>query len=148
MALNSNFTAGQVLTAAQQNNFPRGSAGYANRTTNLTANTGAQDLGVSVTFTAVSTRIYKTTMNIPLIDSGAAQILIAAIADSANTTLCGGQVSFAASLERGNLTLVLLETGISGSTVRKGRVETTTGTASLSGAPIRASIVVEDIGLA
>jgi hypothetical protein len=148
MALNSNFTAGQILTAVQQNNFPRGVAGYQNRTTNFTANTGAADIGVSVTFTAVSTRIYKTTLNIPLIDSGAAQILIASIADNASATLVGGQVSFTASLQRGNLTLQLIETGISGSTVRKGRAETTTGSATFSGAPIRASIVVEDIGLA
>jgi len=129
-------------------NLPMGSAGYQNRTTNFTATTGSADIGVSVTFTAVSSRVYKTTLNIPLIDSGAAQILIAQITDSANTGLIGGQVSFTASTQRGNLTLVLIETGISGSTVRKGRSETTTSTATFSGAPIRASIVVEDIGAA
>jgi hypothetical protein len=148
MALNSNFTAGQILTAAEQNNFPRGSAGYQNLPTNFTATTGQADIGVSVTFTAVSSRLYKTTLNIPLIDSGAAQIVIAYITDSANTSKIGGQASFTASLQRNSLTLVLLETGLSGSTVRKGRAETTTSTANFSGSPIRASIVVEDIGLA
>ena len=148
MAINTTFTAGAILTAAQMNNLPWGVAGYANLGTNFTANVTEADIGVSATFTAVSSRIYKTTLNIPLIDSGAAQILIVSITDNANTGKISGQTSFTASVQRNSLTLVLLETGLSGSTVRKGRAYTTTNTAIFSGAPIRASIVVEDIGAA
>jgi len=148
MTINTGFTSGQILTAAQMTNLPWGVAGYANLGSNFTSTTTEADIGVSVTFTAISSRIYKTTLNIPLIDSGAAQIVIGLITDSANTSKIGGQVSFTASVQRGNLTLVLIETGLSGSTVRKGRASTTTSTATFSGAPIRASIVVEDIGAA
>ena len=148
MAINTTFTSGAILTAAQMNNLPWGVAGYANLGSNFTATTGQADIGVSVTFTAVSSRIYKTTLNIPLIDSGAAQVVLAYITDSANTSKIVAQSSFTASLQRSNITIVLIETGLSGSTVRKGRAETTTSTATFSGAPIRASIVVEDIGAA
>ena len=62
MAVNPNtdFTAGAVLTAAQQNRFPRGVMGDASTTSsyNLTG-TLADVPGLSFTFTAVAGRLYK-----------------------------------------------------------------------------------------
>ena len=58
---NTNFTSGQILTAAQQNNFPRGVMGYA---TGTAANQGvtttnADVNGATITFTAVANRAYR-----------------------------------------------------------------------------------------
>ena len=60
MTINTTFTSGAILTAAQMNNLPWGSAGYASNTTlsqNVTSLTDITSL--SVTFTAVTGRIYK-----------------------------------------------------------------------------------------
>lgn len=66
MAVNPNtdFTAGAVLTAAQQNRFPRGIVGDASTTTayNLTG-TLADVTGLSVTFTAAADRLYLATFH-------------------------------------------------------------------------------------
>jgi hypothetical protein len=60
MALNTTFVAGNVLTAAQMNNLPFGSAGYATNTSlSQTVTTLTDITSLSVTFTAVANRIYK-----------------------------------------------------------------------------------------
>jgi hypothetical protein len=61
MPANTNFTAGQVLTAAQQNNFPRGQMVY---TENTTAQFPIGTEAVAITtasFTAVANRRYRIT---------------------------------------------------------------------------------------
>jgi hypothetical protein len=63
MAINPNtdFTVSAVLTAAQQNRFPRGIMAY---TTNTTANNSVTSEAVQITsasFTAVANRYYKIT---------------------------------------------------------------------------------------
>jgi hypothetical protein len=65
MPANTNFTAGQILTAAQQNNFPRGVMGSVVRTAgNVTLTTALADVtGLSITFTAEANRVYKVTFN-------------------------------------------------------------------------------------
>jgi len=61
---NTNFTAGQILTADQQNRFPRGVMGYVSRTAGdvtLNTSTVADITGMTTTFTAVANRAYKVT---------------------------------------------------------------------------------------
>lgn len=63
MAINPNtdFSSGAVLTAAQQNRFPRGVMSYVqNTTTNSSVTTEATQITAS-TFTAVANRYYKIT---------------------------------------------------------------------------------------
>jgi hypothetical protein len=63
MAINPNtdFTAGAILTAAQQNRFPRGIVALG-ETTTATANVSVETLSVtSSSFTAVANRYYKLT---------------------------------------------------------------------------------------
>jgi hypothetical protein len=62
---NTNFTAGQVLTADQQNRFPRGVMGYVVRTTgNITLTTSLTDVtGASIAFTAVADRAYRVSFS-------------------------------------------------------------------------------------
>ena len=63
MAFNPNitFTAGAILTAAQQNRFPRGVMGAVYRTAgNVAVTTTQADItGMTVTFTAEASRTYK-----------------------------------------------------------------------------------------
>ena len=65
MAINPNtdFSSGAVLTAAQQNRFPRGVMARATSQTTyvLTTSATAQATGMSLTFTAVANRYYKIT---------------------------------------------------------------------------------------
>lgn len=65
MAINPNtdFSSGAVLTAAQQNRFPRGVMARATSQTTyvLTTLPTAQATGMSLTFTAVANRYYKIT---------------------------------------------------------------------------------------
>ena len=61
MAINPNtdFTSGAVLTAAQQNRFPRGIVAYnANTSTDSTITVEEQEVA-PVTFTAVANRLYR-----------------------------------------------------------------------------------------
>jgi hypothetical protein len=61
MPANTNFTAGQILTAAQQNNFPRGQMVYAENTTSqFPIGTEAVTITTS-SFTAVANRRYRIT---------------------------------------------------------------------------------------
>lgn len=57
---NTAFTAGAVLTAAQQNRFPRGVMGEASRTTIMTL-TGSYQTVLSFSFAASAGRLYKLT---------------------------------------------------------------------------------------
>ena len=65
MAINPNtdFSSGAVLTAAQQNRFPRGVMARATSQTSYTLTTSSTVLvtGMTVTFTAVANRYYKIT---------------------------------------------------------------------------------------
>jgi len=58
---NTNFTSGQILTAQQQNQFPRGIMAFGSRTTS----TGALSVNTvtisAISFTAVANRYYKVT---------------------------------------------------------------------------------------
>lgn len=60
---NTNFSSGAVLTAAQQNNFPRGVMARATSQTSYVLTTSSTVLvtGMTVTFTAVANRYYKIT---------------------------------------------------------------------------------------
>ena len=61
MALNTNFTTGQVLTSAQTNNFPRGAVASPIVDTSLNFNpvTIADIAGLTFTFNAVANRFYR-----------------------------------------------------------------------------------------
>jgi hypothetical protein len=60
---NTNFTAGQILTADQANRWPRGIMGYVQKATTQSVTADA-DLGLGITFTAEAGRIYKFSLTI------------------------------------------------------------------------------------
>ena len=75
MAINPNtdFSSGAVLTAAQQNRFPRGVMALATSTTSYTLTTSEViATGMTVTFTAVANRYYKITYFEPQAQTGTA----------------------------------------------------------------------------
>jgi hypothetical protein len=69
---NATFTSGQILTAAQQNNFP---LGVVSRTLNTTASifnnlTTVQELFQAPAFTPVAGRLYRVTYSIGAVSKG------------------------------------------------------------------------------
>jgi hypothetical protein len=65
MALNTTFTAGQVLTAQQTNNFPFGVVDYkTNTATQLNISTATDITNLSITWTAVANRVYMVQFNL------------------------------------------------------------------------------------
>jgi len=66
MAVNPNtdFTSGAVLTAAQQNRFPRGVMAFTAKTTSANYTVEAVDI-TSAAFTAVASRYYRITFYVP-----------------------------------------------------------------------------------
>ena len=70
---NDNFTAGQVLTATECNQFPRGVMALATSTTNYTLTTSTViATGMTITFAADSTRMYKITYYEPYVETSTA----------------------------------------------------------------------------
>ena len=149
MALNTTFTSGQILTAAQMNNLPWGIAGKSELALDKTF-TALTDSGLTVTWTAVASRQYKLTFfgNFTVSSAGLVQSYIT---DSSNVAIRETM----SSIGGGNLfpqsTTVLL-TGISGSVTYKVRIVAGAGTGTLYGADSRpalaAAFIVEDIGAA
>lgn len=70
---NVDFVSGAILTAAQQNQFPRGlmTAPVKNTTTQGSVSTEVALTSMTLTFTAVANRIYKFTWFEPNIDAAA-----------------------------------------------------------------------------
>lgn len=146
---NTGFTSGAVLTAAQMNRLPWGVMGYASATANQSITALADVTSLTVTFTAVSTRIYKTTIFIPIVQqttaNGYGQLYLA---NSSNTQLQWAQ-EYRLTNYQSFMTLTFVESGISGSTTRKARAEASGGGITLYGAAANPmQIVVEDIGQA
>jgi hypothetical protein len=123
MAINPNtdFTAGQVLTAAQQNRFPRGVMAY-NSATSSTANFTSETLTLSATtFTAVANRYYKITYYEPSVTTQSGTVnrtemyvrqnnisgtLLATSIQNPTSNRTTGIVSFVTTFSAGSVTLV------------------------------------------
>lgn len=143
-------TTGSVLTATEYNYLPRGIIVRAERTTDQTGITTVTDItSLTATWTANSTRIYRTTV----VTANCRQVTTTAnakiiIADGSNVQ----KTQALETVTAGNFFHViasLTETGLSGSVTRKARAETSAGTLEvLSGATYPSFIVVEDLGQA
>jgi hypothetical protein len=140
---------GDVATAAYLNALPRGVMGYVlGSTSPQTGITTVADItGLTVTFTAVASRLYRTTLIVAATQLTAAGTSSYVIADAGNTQVNGFSISASTNFSLVAV-VVLLETGISGSVTRKGRASTNAGTLTIEGAGgVRGSILVEDIGV-
>jgi hypothetical protein len=145
---NTDFTTGQVLTAAQQNNFPRGVMGYAKSTADSTSisTTQADVPGMSVTFTAVANRLYRATFECfySVTSNSQNQFFIT---DASNNML--DQIYDNSTLTFNPIALIYIFTTTAGSKTYKVRAETSAGTMTIygaTGANRSYSFVVEDLG--
>jgi hypothetical protein len=145
---NTAFTAGQVLTADQQNRLPRGVMAFVQRTTSVTnlTTTYADITGMTVTFTAESSRLYKISYYMTgLKNTTSGYTDISLTDDSNNQIFSMAQYAVAANYFNGSGGVVI--TGISGSKTYKLRgaseVATSTPTAT---ATVPITLIVEDIG--
>jgi hypothetical protein len=152
MAINPNtdFTAGAVLTADQENRFPRGVVAYAQTTTTDSTITAEEIQVTSTTFTAVANRYYRITYYEPQVSSASGGFLVGYIR---KTNLSGTQ--YASSIFQsptgfqlnGYLNVSAVTTFSAGSTVVVGTIASGAGTSSATrNANYPAWICVEDIG--
>jgi hypothetical protein len=145
---NTNFTAGQVLTADQQNRLPRGVVAFGAKTTTQSGISTETEIVASSSFTAIANRYYKITFSVPrifktttgnltyrvrLTNTSGTQI------QALNQNVTGGTLT--------NETCIVVTTFSAGSTVVIGSLASDAGSAaSEPGATQPAQIIVEDIG--
>ena len=153
MALNTTFTTGAVLTAAQMNNLPWGVAAKAQNTSDFTLSSSSQAIpNTTVTWTAVSTRLYKITAYFYFEVTGGTGVVVGQIFNvNAGVRIQeGGTYASATSYPSAHLSLY--ESGLSGSQTRRlnglflgGGI---TAAKCISNSNYPTVIIVEDIGAA
>jgi hypothetical protein len=149
MAVNPNtdFTAGAILTAAQQNRFPRGVMGYAVSTGDTALTTSEIDItGMSITFTAVANRLYKATFHCFYAQSATTRFLLS-FTDGSNAVQNTSQNHNGAVIS--NFSCTFLFTASAGSVTRKIRASMESGTATVFGNPASNrtyDFIIEDVG--
>jgi hypothetical protein len=149
MAINPNtdFTTGAVLTAAQQNRFPRGIMAYNEVTVNDTSITAEEVRITGSSFTAVANRYYKVTYFEPNPSGGTGYFTFRI----RSTNLAGTQRQSSYhtagfGIERTGLA-VWVGTLSAGATNFVGTVQMSAGTGIVAaGATFPAFLMVEDIG--
>lgn len=150
MAINPNtdFTAGAILTAAQQNRFPRGVMAVGNKTSVQNGITTATEIVNSGSFTAVANRYYRITFtayNNYKTTTGDVQFRIQ------KTSTAGTQIAStnrtAVGATQFGATVVAVTTLTAGAQTVIGSITSSTGSvASEPSATAPAQIIVEDIG--
>ena len=152
---NTNFTAGQVLTAAEQNRFPRGIVGQATSTTANTNITTTETVQMTAsTFTAVANRYYRITYYEPfaLPAAGIPNFIACKIrlTNASGTVFASGfnQADTNTSPAVGaSITVVTIQTLTAGSTVIVATAVVSGGIGTCSrSATEPALLLVEDIG--
>lgn len=151
---NTTFTSGQILTAQQQNNFPRGV--MASITSNASATvltTGAlQNIGsMSLTFTAVAGRTYKFCVQASTLKNTTASWTLLTVTNSAGVQTSGSGVYCSALAgEYANLSFSNYVTGIAAGS-QTFKLMGTTGAATstiVSAGNDYISFWIEDVGTA
>jgi hypothetical protein len=142
---NDDFTAGQVLTATECNQFPRGVMAYAQSITSDTTITTEETQITSTAFLPVLNRYYRVTYFEPDILGGTTYV--AARIKNGATTLQTGYTSQSAGIDR-SLTTIWVGTFASAvSTTLTATLQSTSGTAqAIRSSTVIGFILVEDIG--
>ena len=144
---NTDFTAGAVLTAAQQNRFPRGVMTNVKATS--TTSIGAEAVVITApSFTAVANRLYRITYFEPRVacaGSGNATTLRIRLTNASGTILGGGAVFNGGSALDAPFSIVGYQTFSAGPVVVVGTIAALTGTAQRDG-NLPALLMVEDMG--
>jgi hypothetical protein len=146
MAINPNtdFTSGAVLTAAQQNRFPRGIMSYASVTTSDTTITAEETQITGTAFTAVANRYYRVTYYEPDLYNGTTY-MYGKIKNGA-TVLNTAYHTVGAGNERQLITMYV-GTFTAGSVTLTATLQSASGTGqAIRSANVFAFLLVEDMG--
>lgn len=155
MTLNNEFDVGQILSAAECNNFPFGFVAQATGTSNYTLTaTMTIATGMSLTFTPVADRIYKITYQEPFAGLPAAlnaftniQIRIGSAIGTILQASRATTPAASASVVPFNIVYVGTLTAVSTTIVGTAQVNVTTGAPILARSnDTVARLIVEDIG--
>ena len=145
---NTDFSSGAILTAQQQNNFPRGVMAYAKSTVDSTITTSTADItAMTGTFTAVANRLYRATFECFFMVNSNSQNQFF-ITDGSNAQQDQMFFDTVANLFA-PLCFQYIFTTTAGSKTLKVRASTSAGTMTLygaTGANRSYSFVVEDLG--
>ena len=149
MAINPNtdFVAGAILTAAQQNRFPRGVMALNSNTSSDASVVNTEEVTItSSAFTAVANRYYRITYTEPNIAAGTGYF----VARLRLTNLAGTQITRfdnTTNVTERYFTVVWTGTLTAGSTVIVSTLQNSAGTGTATrGATQPAQLVIEDIG--
>jgi hypothetical protein len=132
-------------------NLPKGVVGKAQKTTATSVTTGETDIsGMSVTWTAAATRLYRISVACIARTTAAGNLYITiSITDSANNTKQLIRNGATTTDMRFGLTGFVYESGLSGSVTRKLRVAIVGGTGEIeANSTFPFQMIVEDIGVA
>lgn len=154
MALNTTFTSGQILTAAQVNNLPMGTVSAPVSLTALNFNpVAAADIaGATITFTAVANRIYRVTYCFFANCTGADSSLNITFTDTTPTVIQQSLFTFSTPFNpegRQCTSVFYFTAGSSGSITRKLRAQRQTGASTLtifSNSTLPFQYAIEDVG--
>ena len=145
---NDDFTAGQVLTSTECNQFPRGIMAFAQSTANDATITAEEIQLTASTFTAVASRYYRITYYEPQVTVAVGAFVTSRIR---LTNLAGTQYQ-SGFIENINADFLLMNTVwvgtlTAGSTVIIASLQSSSGTATATRSATQpAQITVEDIG--
>ncbi len=149
---NTDFTTGQVLTATNANQWPRGIMALVTSTSNQVATTTETVILTASTFTAVANRYYKITYFEPAasVIAGAGNYIFSRIrlTNASGTQYAYGQLQASGGTAASNVFIVSCVTTLAaGSTVIVATLASNTSTPTMfRGAGQAAYLVVEDLG--
>lgn len=141
---NTDFSAGAVLLASQQNRFPRGVMSYVQHTTNVAFTTETTIL-TATTFTAVANRYYQITFVEPSLSNTAIGTTTLKIKQGA-TILQQGIVANVAATTGYAGTISVVKTFTAGSVTITGTAQSTATGSAQGSATAPGYLLVEDIG--
>ena len=148
---NDNFTSGQILTAVECNQFPRGIVAFAEVTANDATITAEEIQITASTFTAVANRYYRITYYEPQVSlpitAGASVTSRIRLTNLAGAQYQSGFEQNESTIMSSAMTTVWVGTLTAGSTVIVASLQCSTGTASATrSATAPAQLTIEDIG--
>ena len=154
MAINPNtdFTAGAILTADQQNRFPRGIMSFAEKTTNTSPVTTEQVIVTLPSFTAVANRYYRAQGFFPYIEQTAGAVATFSAKIRKGTTTAGARlqeaVEFATATTSDDkfMTIVWVGTLTAGAQQMVLTFQASANALVLGGAETPVQFFIEDIG--
>ena len=145
---NVDFVSGAVLTAQQQNNFPRGVMAYYVSTANSSITTSTTDItGATLTFTAVANRLYRASFTCDYSNTNAGALSGFYFTDSANASIQNIANTISTASGFAQATLIHLFTTTAGSVTRKMRTDVSVGGGSIRGTAGNVyTFMIEDMG--